>query len=297
MDFIEGLAGDWSKAFHAGALGIDIEAGDGGDGGVARTVGIMNGHCNKALSCEQIKDALRIAGISSSMGEDEVISRVFRYIKGKVRFIEDEKQLEKLFEFNHAKGRELLISPPVLLSMQKPMGDCDDFSMLACTMLNSSGVKCDFITVAADERHPEIFTHIYCLITKKDGTQVPFDASHGKDVGWETSKQFRKQIWPFISWNEVRGDMIVNNMGLGAIDWNSIIQGAASTGGKIALQLTQPTGYQTTGPSGTVSYVQGAGQGASGVLNIPGTSVGGISTSTILLGVGALALFMFLSKR
>ena len=43
--------------------------------------------------------------------------------------------------------------------------------------------------------------------------------------------------------------------------------------------------------------VKGAGQGASGVLNIPGTSVGGISTSTILLGVGALALFMFLSKR
>ena len=297
MDFIEGLAGDWSKAFHAGALGIDIEAGDSGDGGVARTVGLMNGHCNKALSSEQIRDALRVAGISSGMPEDEVISRVFRYIKGKVKFVEDDRQLEKLFEFNHPRGRELLISPPVLLSMTKPMGDCDDFSMLACTMLNAVGVKCDFVTVAADRRTPDVFTHVYCMVTKANGEEVPFDASHGSKVGWETAKQWRKQVWPFISWEGVRGDMIVNNMGLGAIDWNSIIQGAATTGGKIALQLTQPIGYQTTGPSGSVSYVQGAGQGASGILNIPGTSVGGISTSTILLGVGALVLFLSLGKR
>ncbi len=287
----------WAGHFKAGPLRASVRKTDrhNSDNSVADTLGLMVGHANRAMDSGVIEKAIRNAGITNKDNEDEVITKVFKFIQSRVTFCEDEAQLRELFEVEDA--RELLINPEVLLSMQQPMGDCDDFSMLACSMLRNLGVKCDFVTVAADNEYPNKFTHVYCMVTKTNGEVIGFDSSHGKYPGWETTTQLRKQIWPFVDYRELGGDVIVSNKGMGAIDWNSIVQGAFTTAEKIGLQVTQQPGYQQVGPNGqSMSYINGNG-GAGGVLNFPGTSVGSLSGTTIAIGVvGLLALFMFAKK-
>lgn len=296
---IEGLANDWQRSFEAGALGIHVRPTDATDNdtSVADTLGLMAGYVNQAMGSKQIANALNQAGIDDASSESETIERVFRFIKSRVKFVEDEVQLAGMF--NIPEGKELLIRPEVLLTMAKPMGDCDDFTMLACSMLNASGVKGDFVTVAADSRYPDIFSHVYCMVTKSNGEQVPFDASHGSRVGWETDKQFRKKVWPFLNVRELGDNMSVSLKGLGnPIDWGAIVPDLFKAGGQIGIQLTQRPGYQTKGPDGsTTSYILPSGAVNSGVLNFPGTSVGGFSSSTMLLGGLAIVALLFFKGK
>lgn len=310
------LLSGWQQTLNAGPVSMAVQAtdADDNDASVSDTVALMGSHTNKAKADPKVLGALKAAGITASTSEDECINRVFRYIKSKVKFVEDPVQLARMFKVPDSK--ELLITPPVILSMKKPQGDCDDFSMLACSMLRACGIKCNFVTVAADERSPDTFTHVYCLVTKSNGEQVPFDASHGTRVGWETWKQWRREVWPFLDWNDLRGNGMFGlgtdsaaedawlNYGVIAktgFDWTSVIPGIFSAGEKIGIQLTQPAGYQTMGPNGQyTSYVLPNGANASGVLNIPGTSVGSMSSSSmLLLGgllIGGIVLFKAIAK-
>src|SRR5437588_272016 len=40
-------------------------------------------------------------------------------------------------------------------------GDCDCVSVLMCSLLESVGIRCRFITVASDPRNPDLFPHVY----------------------------------------------------------------------------------------------------------------------------------------
>jgi hypothetical protein len=189
----------WDSSFMADVkLDIRQTNPNDSDKSVADTVALMGTHANNACSSQQIKEALQQAGINNSTNEDEAIRKIFHWIKGEVTFIQDEDHLRKMFY--DPESKELLITPPALLSMSNPSGDCDDFSMLACAMLMAKGVKCDFVTVAANSSFPREFSHIYCMVATRDGRNIPFDASHGKKVGWETARAFRKQVWPVFNW-------------------------------------------------------------------------------------------------
>lgn len=170
---------------------------------VADTIAIMGSHADAASISPQVISALSAAGVSTSDSEDNKIQKIFQYVKSRVTFTEDESQLANIFAVPNSK--ELLITPPVLLSMPDPKGDCDDFSMLGCSMLNAAGVKCDFVTIAADDRMPDQFTHVYCMVTTSDGRQIPFDSSHGQSVGWESPNIYKKMIWPTFAWNKGKG--------------------------------------------------------------------------------------------
>ena len=63
------------------------------------------------------------------------------------------------------------------------IGDCDDFSMALAALLATQGISTKFCTVAADERAPDQFSHVYC-VAYLDGERSPLDASHGKRLGW-----------------------------------------------------------------------------------------------------------------
>jgi hypothetical protein len=83
------------------------------------------------------------------------------------------------------------------------------------------------------------------------------------------------------------------------INWNNIMPGLFGSVEKIAVQTTQQPGYQTTGPNGqSTSYVLAPGQSASGILNIPGTSVASGSNIVIygLIGIAALYALSKLAK-
>lgn len=204
LALLSGLAKNWQAGFSSD-VSIDIRSTDpnNSDKSVSDTIGMMGVHANNATASPQIANALTQARINEKDSEDSIISKVFSFIKRKVKFVEDESQLSYLFSIPNSK--ELLITPPVLLTMNNPRGDCDDFSMLACSMLMACGIKCDFKTIAADENLPEQFTHVYCQVTTSDGRKIPFDASHGKEVGWETNKRFREMVWPIINWKGLSG--------------------------------------------------------------------------------------------
>lgn len=194
LALLSGLFPDWGKAYSANGISIRKTNANDSDKSVADTVALMGIHARKASQSIQIKQALQGAGCANQCSEDETIRCVFSYIKNRVSFIEDEKQLEQMFE--EPRSKELLITPEVLLGMPDPRGDCDDFSMLACAMLMAKGIQCDFVTVAANSGNPKDYSHIYCMVTTRDGRKIPFDSSHGDRAGWETGKAYRKQVWP-----------------------------------------------------------------------------------------------------
>lgn len=212
---LSGLSPAWGSLFNAEGIAIHQTDPNSNDRSTADTVALMSTHARNAASSNQIKQALIQAGVAGSgMSEDEIIKKVFSFIKSNVEFVEDEQQLAAIF--NQPDGKELLITPPVLLGMNHPKGDCDDFSMLACAMLMAKGIKCDFITIAANRHKPREFSHVYCLVRTREGRVIPFDASHGKEAGWETERAWRKQVWPVFDWNFGRRDLgmtVVDNFG------------------------------------------------------------------------------------
>jgi hypothetical protein len=194
-----GLLPLWQAPFGQVAMSVKKTNPNDSDKSVADTVALMGIHARNASSSSQVKAALQEAGVNQQgLTEDQIINRIFSFIKGKIDFVQDEDQLGGMFY--NPDSKELLITPPVLLSMSHPRGDCDDFSMLGCSMLMAKGVKCDFVTVAANSSFPSEFSHIYCMVRTRDGRVIPFDASHGKEAGWETARAYRKQVWPVFNW-------------------------------------------------------------------------------------------------
>lgn len=131
----------------------------------------------------------------------EIASSIFYWVRSNIRFIEDETLMYE--EFGIAPqhlDKELLIIPPLLLSMTEPMGDCDDFSLLLASMLLCAGLEPYWVTVAADPTDSRKFSHIYvCVRLEDEGTHMCLDAGNRKQMvapGWEESKVTRKAIWP-----------------------------------------------------------------------------------------------------
>ena len=88
------------------------------------------------------------------------------------------------------------------------LGDCDDFSMYAASLLTALDIPCNFVTVAGDESNPNIFTHVY-VAAYPNGERVVVDASHGPECGWEVYRPSgRKQEWA-VSGNAPNAGMSV----------------------------------------------------------------------------------------
>jgi hypothetical protein len=159
------------------------------------TIGMMNQHAladsDHILIREAAQEIQDACGNPSDEGE--LIQGTFDYLKEHVSFIEDEDILRQAFGIN--SGVELLITPARLLSMNKPMGDCDDFSMLVKAILLNFGIDNDFVTVAADKDNPRKWSHVYNMATLRDGTNKFIDTSHGKYLGWEAPNTERKVVW------------------------------------------------------------------------------------------------------
>lgn len=101
----------------------------------------------------------------------------------------------------------------------KAVGDCDDFSCYLAALLKSNGISCAFVTVGADERVPDQYSHVYVVAYPVDEygqkERLPLDASHGEYPGWEVPNQFGKYkewpVWDRLAW------LIGNAVGTAAI--------------------------------------------------------------------------------
>jgi transglutaminase-like putative cysteine protease len=113
-------------------------------------------------------------------GESELVQALWDAVRQTVRFREDERLVEQGID-----GRELLISPEVLLQMPQPMGDCDDFSMLVASVLKLWQYEPRFITAAANVDYPNVYSHVWVRVQMRTtGEWIDIDASHGPYLGW-----------------------------------------------------------------------------------------------------------------
>lgn len=170
-------------------------------------------------ACDQVVQraaAQAIADCGSSPSRTDLAGAVWAYVRSRVRFVQDE---------DLASGaREVLIEPPLLLTMEQPRGDCDDFTMAVASLLCALGVPVRVMAVAANPDDPQRFSHVYAAAVLENRSTLPLtlpiDASHGPYPGWEAPLIFRRMPWRILapaSCGSPGGPPPVNGVAMAAI--------------------------------------------------------------------------------
>jgi Transglutaminase-like superfamily len=262
----------------------------------------------------------------------DTCSRCWNWIRARVAFVSDRRLAEPIPDSGDVS--EVLIRPVDLIRMQYAEGDCDDFAMLGAALGRALGLPVYFVTVAADPKAPDQFSHVYL-----EFAGIPFDASHGPYMGWEVQNRFGKRaLWSVENGMPVMrrggrgmGDLCPTGYGLdssGAVcvpdtstqtlsfpyvtntpvatpapastglSFLDVLLGKTVNSGLSILQSrygVPPAGTVISTPQGTISTVAQV-QGASGLLTYPG----GVGSATIpwwvWVGVAGVALLAFKGK-
>ena len=185
--------------------------GDDPDQQVAATIDLMAKYVREDAHSPEVKS---VAGSLAppDASPDEILNAAFLYVRGLVRFQQDETTAQPLQSRIAAAGLdgypvvEVLIRPRDMVTWRgegygQPAGDCDDFSMLTAALLMARGVKVNFATAAADGRVPGQWSHVYVVAYPGGGERVPMDTSHGQAPGWEAqgASVTRREEWPITS--------------------------------------------------------------------------------------------------
>ncbi len=190
------------------------------DNQVISTIGVMRQDVE-----EDSKDPWfnsRAQGMLSGMDERSQVAAVHAHTKGSIRFQRDETTGEGIGNATPTDPLVEVIIRPVdmarYVEQGNAVGDCDDFSMYAAAMLEAVGIPCAFVTVAADNRDPNQYSHVYVAAYPHDDAgrrvRIPIDCSHGEYPGWEVPNRFGKRAeWP------VEGGGLLGVIALGAAAW------------------------------------------------------------------------------
>ena len=138
------------------------------------------------------------AQIQASGPTGDPVTDTFHYIKNRVGFRQDEQLGAPMRGELDGDVVEVLIRPRDLAQMDTPLEDCDGFASYGPAVLRALGVPCSFVTVAADNREPGRFSHVYAACYP-DGQRVALDSSHGPYPGWDsidTGQVTRVKEWP-----------------------------------------------------------------------------------------------------
>lgn len=208
---LDGLAGpQLSGTTNHPLLGEGLKysaqvVGDHPDDQVNATIGLMSKYAWEDSSCHEIQTEAQ--ALRQIYGNDprSLVCGVWETVRGKIQFLRDESlagPLESFLSHTYEDGSpvtpvvEILIRPRDMYNLQFKMGDCDDYSMYAASLLVALGIPCCFVTIAGDQSNPNIFTHVYVSAYPTPSNRVAVDASHGPYCGWEVQRPGgRKQEW------------------------------------------------------------------------------------------------------
>jgi hypothetical protein len=160
------------------------------DTATAQTIRIMCGHAKRAAKDPLLQQtaAQAVSQFGGLAGDtDDAAAQVacaaWWWHKLYVKFLLHDFLIWKhLGEQGHLQG---LISPEILIRMQKPEGDCAIFSMSIAAMLTCYGIPYEFVTVKVNRREPHEYGHVYLYAVVAGGRRIPLDASHGNYPGWQ----------------------------------------------------------------------------------------------------------------
>ncbi len=171
-------------------------AADDTDGATLQTVQVMCKLIAESAADPIVKQCAEYAKKHFACGSSDQAALtwgVFWYVKHCVKFRSDEGTMLQVGEQG---SQDLLISPAVLVRMDKPSEDCDGFTMLSAAMLTILGVPVYITTVATDLDDPRRWSHVF-LCANINGRIIPLDTSHGKAPGWMVP---RDRINRFQTW-------------------------------------------------------------------------------------------------
>lgn len=167
----------------------------------------------------------RAQGLAGTGDQKEQALNLYRHAwrkNGRIQFQRDEVTGAGIGGYPQDEVIETSIRPldmAMYIDQGKGVGDCDDFSCYLATLLKANGIKCSFVTVGADERVPDQYSHVYVVAYPTDSAgqeeRLPLDASHGEYAGWEVPNQFGKYrewpVWDRLAW------LVGNAVGTGAL--------------------------------------------------------------------------------
>jgi hypothetical protein len=106
---------------------------------------------------------------------------IFDWVRKNIRFTRD------------PTGKEGLHAAPEILRLQ--IGDCDDFSILMCSLLGTIGARTRLVTISNHPDDPSQFSHIYPEV-QLDGQWIPMDAGRRRPAFAKGPRNyFRKRVW------------------------------------------------------------------------------------------------------
>jgi hypothetical protein len=181
------------------------------DGQVAAVIGIMTDYARADASSPEIARDLESivahphADYSNLPAEEARertwIDSIWYHVHNRVtRFVSDEETAEPIQpQYGDSPIVETLIRPrdmALYCDSGNCQGDCDDYAMYAASLLVAMGIRCAFVTVAADETDKHWFSHVYVAAYTASGARVALDCSHGEYAGWEVARYWRIEEWP-----------------------------------------------------------------------------------------------------
>jgi hypothetical protein len=162
-----------------------------GNGEVYATLDVMRRYALEDAGIGAIqRDAAAVREMASRSG-GRLSDAVWRYVRDRVRFVRDEELVasagSQLMGTDEVPVIEVLVRPVDMSGggVARRLGDCDDFSMWAASILVALGVPCSFVVMAGDRRDADRFSHVY-VAAYENGERVAIDASHGTVAGWES---------------------------------------------------------------------------------------------------------------
>ncbi len=260
----------------------------GDDAATALTIAHMAHYAKEDSRSPIVRRAAAEAAAGTQAADPAAVAdAVFRWIQKRIRFQLDQQTAAPVWA--DAAATEVLIRPVDLLTMPRPAGDCDDFSMLCASMLRALGIETSFKTVAADPGSPHQFSHVYVIAHTPKG-DLSLDTSHGPHAGWEVQTAGKTRTW------KVEDAMSQ----LGALpEWaTELIKIGGQTGAQIAqARYGQPPQGTYIQQGGNVLYRQ---PDNAAPFAFPGVGVNigsGPGSGTLLLIVGVVALLLVMNRR
>jgi transglutaminase-like putative cysteine protease len=139
-----------------------------------------------AIHADAMSSPVRAAtaqAIGRARRASEQLPRIFNWIRQHVEFVQDKDIAARIPNLGTLpEETEVLIRPADLLTMPRPRGDCDDFSMLTAAMLRAAGIPSHLQTIEADAEMPGQYSHIWCVAHTPQG-EVAMDTSHAPRPG------------------------------------------------------------------------------------------------------------------
>lgn len=213
------IATDEARVIHpqfAGPVQYTVtEVSDDPDTQVEQVIGMMTEYATSDARSEAIG---RVADWCRRELDPWLSARnAWKYAHNQLRFQRDEATAGP-FSFSDDVV-EVLVRPVDLcaeiMKGNRPVEDCDGFSMFLAAVLCRMNIACSFVTVAADQRAPDRYSHVY-VVAYPDGQRIALDASHGSYPGWECPNLGKMREWP-VNHSGGSGGLLARVFALGVL--------------------------------------------------------------------------------